>query len=94
MNEIDQETVETRNKILAQWNSMDDVLRSAEVLSNSDFYKLAKYAETTPIAEQEYYINSEGNLTTWTLDPSIQKLTLSDFISKPQSSNLVADKQV
>lgn len=107
MNEIDheelQETIKYRNKILAQWHSLDNVERSMEILNNSLEYRLAAYAETTPIEEQEYYMNSEGNLTTWTLDPtvtmdsihpSIQKLTLSDFVSKPRSSSFVADKLI
>jgi hypothetical protein len=84
----------TRDRIIHNWRSLDPVEQSMHVLNNSMEYRLFKYADSTPLKQQEYYINSEGELTTWSLDPTIQQIQLNEFLSKPQSSNLVADKQV
>lgn len=90
----DQETLEQRQRILDSWAAMDPVDQSEHILSNSEQYRLTQYAKNTAVEEQEYYINSEGNLTTWSLDRTINKIKLSDFLSKQQSSNLVADKLI
>ena len=90
----EESTVDIRDRILNKWRSLDPVEQSMHIITNSWEYRMAQYAEHTAIEEQEYYINSNGDLTTWSLDPTVQHIKLSEFLRKPKSSNLVADKLI
>ena len=63
-----------RKQILADWALLSKTERAFEKLSNSHTYRLADYAQRTSAIDSEYYINRDGLLTTWTCDPSLNKI--------------------
>lgn len=81
-----EETQRTVDQILAEWDSLDSVDRAEHVLTNSHTYRIAQYARTTPISEQDYYYNQNGELTARYIDRQ-NYLPIETFLRKPKTTD-------